>query len=219
MPVTDSTPLQRIRDRLALKVGENAVFDGWTVTAVEAAAATEGIDQAQARLAFSGGQMAMISAYVGAVDAAMAQAFPPERIAGMKIRDRITELVWQRFQTMEPAREAVRSALSIMAMPQNTPQALKLGWRSADRMWRLAGDTATDFNHYTKRLTLSAVYASTLMTWLDDQSGGMADTRAFLDRRIVNVMQFEKAKAQWRGDSLTRPSLARFLGRLRYPPS
>lgn len=217
--MTDSTPLQRIRDRLALKVGENAVFDGWTMTAVEAAAAAEGVDRAQARLAFSGGQMAMITAYVGAVDAAMAEAFPPERIAAMKIRDRITELIWQRFQTTEPAREAVRSALSIMAMPQNAPQALKLGWRSADRMWRLAGDTATDFNHYTKRLTLSAVYASTLMAWLDDQSEGMADTRAFLSRRIDNVMQFEKAKAQWRGESLTRPSLTRFLGRLRYPPS
>lgn len=217
--MTDITPLQRIRDRLALKVGENAVFDGWTMTAVEAAAAAEGVDKAQARLAFSGGQMAMITAYVGAVDAAMAEAFPPERIAAMKIRDRITELIWQRFQTMEPAREAVRSALSIMAMPQNAPQALKLGWRSADRMWRMAGDTATDFNHYTKRLTLNAVYASTLMAWLGDQSEGLADTRAFLSRRIDNVMQFEKAKAQWRGDSLTRPSLTRFLGRLRYPPS
>ncbi len=104
-------------------------------------------------------------------------------------------------------------------MPQNAPRALGIGWRTADVIWRNAGDTSSDYNHYTKRLTLSAVYASTLLTWLDDQSDGFADTAAFLDRRLGNVMQFEKLKAQWTGSDLTRPSLSRFLGRLRYPPA
>ncbi len=83
-------------------------------------------------------------------------------------------------------------------------------------MWRLAGDTSTDFNHYTKRMTLGAVYASTLLAWLDDDSEGCAETAAFLDRRIDNVMQFEKWKAQWRRQE--HFSVSRFLGRLRYPP-
>ena len=214
-----TSPLQQIRDRLGLAVGENAVFDGWTVKAVEAAAAGAGIDAAQARLAFGDKPIDLIQAYVGAVDAAMAEAFPPERIAAMKIRDRITELVWARFTIMAPAREAVRSALAILALPQNAARAAKLGWRTADRIWRMAGDTATDFNHYTKRMTLGAVYSSTLLAWLDDQSEDMADSRAFLDRRIANVMSFEKFKAQWKGDELRRPSIARFLGRLRYPPT
>ncbi len=214
-----TSPLQQIRDRLGLAVGENAVFDGWTVKAVEAAAAGAGIDPAQARLAFGDKPIDLIQAYVGAVDAAMAEAFPPERIAAMKIRDRITELVWARFTIMAPAREAVRSALAILALPQNAARAAKLGWRTADRIWRMAGDTATDFNHYTKRMTLGAVYSSTLLAWLDDQSEDMADSRAFLDRRIANVMSFEKFKAQWKGDELRRPSIARFLGRLRYPPA
>lgn len=214
-----TTPLQQIRDQLGLAVGENAVFDGWTVKAVEAAAASHGIDPAQARLAFGKDPAAMIEAYVGAVDAAMVEAFPPEKIVAMKIRDRITDLVWKRLEIMEPAREAVRSAHAILIMPQNAPRGAKLGWRTADRIWRLAGDNATDFNHYTKRITLSAVYASTLLAWLDDQSEGLTESRAFLDRRIANVMSFEKWKAQWKGDSLSRPSMARFLGRLRYPPA
>lgn len=213
------TPLQQIRDTLGLAVGENAVFDGWTAKAVEAAAARHGVDPAQARLAFGDKPIDLVEAYVGAVDAAMAEAFPPEKIAAMKIRDRITELVWARFTIMEPAREAVRSALAILAMPQNAPRGAKLGWRTADRIWRLAGDTATDFNHYTKRITLGAVYSSTLLAWLDDQSEGLTESRAFLDRRIANVMSFEKWKAQWKGDDIRRPSIARFLGRLRYPPA
>jgi ubiquinone biosynthesis protein COQ9 len=119
---------------------------------------------------------------------------------------------------MGPAREAVRRALAILAMPQNVPLALKASWRTADLMWRIAGDTSTDFNHYTKRMTLGAVYASTLLAWLDDQSEGWSDSAAFLDRRIDDVMKFEKWKAQWRGSSDRRISPSRFFGRLRYPP-
>jgi len=215
----DSTPLEKIRGRLALGVGEHAVFDGWTTKAVEAAAAQLGIDPAQARLAFPKTKVAMIDAYIAAVDAAMAAAFPPERIAAMKVRDRIRSQLWFRLETMAPAREALRSALAILAMPQNAPRALAIGWRSADLMWRTAGDTASDFNHYTKRMTLGAVYGSTLLTWIDDQSEAFADTAAFLDRRLGDVMRFEKWKAQWSGENLRRPSLSRFLGRLRYPPS
>ena len=118
---------------------------------------------------------------------------------------------------MGPAREAVRRALAILAMPQNVPLGARIGWRTADLMWRIAGDTSTDFNHYTKRTTLGAVYGATLLVWLDDQGEAWLETAAFLDRRIDEVMRFEKFKAEWRGSS-ERFSLVRFLGRLRYPP-
>jgi ubiquinone biosynthesis protein COQ9 len=209
-------PLQKIRERLALAVGENAVFDGWTRAAVDSAAARLGIDQAQARLAFPKSQAAMIDAYVEGVDREMEKRLPPEQLAGMKIREKIRALVWTRLEIMGPAREAVRRALAILAMPQNVPTAARIGWRSADLMWRLAGDTSTDFNHYTKRMTLGAVYGSTLLAWLDDASERWSETAVFLDRRIDNVMQFERWKAQWRGQE--RFSVSRFLGRLRYPP-
>lgn len=216
--MNEPSPLAAVRGQLALTVGENAVFDGWTQKAVDTAAAQHGIDPAVARLAFPSDQPGMIQAYIAAVDAAMAAHFTTDVIAAMKVRDRIAELVWFRLRTMGPAREAVRSALAILAMPRNALPALRAGWHSADLMWRIAGDTATDFNHYTKRLTLSALYASTLLAWLDDNSGDWADTRAFLDRRIADVMRFEKWKAGWRGSADRRPSVSRFLGRLRYPP-
>ena len=214
----DPTPLEKIRAALALAVGENAVFDGWTAKAVDTAAGQLGIDPAQARLAFPKTKIDMIDAYIAAVDAAMSAEFPPEKIAAMKVRDRIRAQLWFRIETMAPAREALRSALAILAMPHNAPRGLAIGWRSADLIWRNAGDTASDFNHYTKRLTLGAVYGSTLIAWLDDQSENFADTAAFLDRRLGDVMRFEKWKAQWSGSDLKRPSLSRFLGRLRYPP-
>src|SRR5437868_11550040 len=160
----------------------------------------------------------MIDCYLEEVDRALEASFSGEQLAGMKIREKIRALVWRRLEIMGPAREAIRRALAILAMPQNVPLALRIGWRTADLMWRIAGDTSTDFNHYTKRVTLGAVYGSTLLVWLDDQSKGWGDTAAFLDRRIDDVMRFEKFKAEWRGSSDQRLSLCRFLGRLRYPP-
>ncbi len=207
-----------MRRQLALAVGENAVFDGWTRAAVDSAAAQLGIDPVQARLAMPKTQAGLIDCYIQEVDRALEAWFTPERLAGLKIREKIRGLVWRRLEIMGPAREAVRRALAILAMPQNLPLGLRISWRSADLMWRIAGDTSTDFNHYTKRMTLGAVYASTLLAWLDDDSEGWQDTAAFLDRRIDDVMKFEKWKAEWRGSSERRLSVSRFLGRLRYPP-
>jgi ubiquinone biosynthesis protein COQ9 len=211
------TPLEKLRLKLALPVGENAAFDGWTAKAVESAATQAGIDMAQAKLAFPKDPAQMVDAYILGVDAAMEAQFTPDRIAALKIRERIRALIWYRLEVMGPAREAVRTGLSILAMPRNAVLGLRIAWRSADLMWRIAGDTATDYNHYSKRLILSGVYASTLLAWLDDQSEGWAETSAFLDRRLTGVMRFEKWKASWAGSDLHRPSLTRFLGRLRYP--
>jgi len=210
--------LDEIRDALAPRLAANAAFDGWNDIAVESAAMELGVDADIAKLAFKGGAMTLIEAWIGSVDAEMARRLPPERINAMKIRDRITALVVTRLEIAAPDREGQRRSLAIMAMPQNIPTAARIGWRSADRMWRLAGDTATDFNHYTKRMTLSAVYASTLAIFVNDESDDFADTRAFLDRRIDNVMQFEKVKAQAKSRQDMLPSLSRFVGRLRYPP-
>ena len=216
--MTDPSPLGQLRCRLALAVGENAVFDGWTQKAVDSAAQQLGIDSVQARLAMPKSQPGMIDVYIREVDRGLEAWFTPERLSKLRIREKIRALIWRRLEIMAPAREAVRRALAILAMPQNIPLALCISWRTADLMWRIAGDTSTDFNHYTKRMTLGAVYGSTLLVWLDDKSEGWADTAAFLDRRIDDVMKFEKLKAEWRGSSDQRLSLSRFLGRLRYPP-
>ena len=215
--MTDPSPLEQLRRRLALAVGEHAVFDGWTRQAVDSAAGQLGIDPAQARLAMPKGQADMIDVYIGEVDRALEAWFTPERLEGLKIRDKIRALVWRRLEIMAPAREAVRRALAILAMPQNLPLALRISWCSADVMWRIAGDTSTDFNHYTKRMTLGAVYGSTLLVWLDDRTEDWQETSGFLDRRIDDVMKIERFKAEWRGSD-NRLSLSRFLGRLRYPP-
>jgi ubiquinone biosynthesis protein COQ9 len=212
---TDPT-LDELRLQLAPLVAEAAIFDGWSDAALVSASEAAGVDPALARLAFSGGAIAMIEAWAASVDAKMEAAFDREVLAQMPIRERIRALVWFRLETVMGLEEALRRALAIQAMPQNIVRTAKLGWASADTMWRLAGDTATDYNHYTKRAILAGVYGATLAAFVDDSSEGKADTRAFLDRRIEGVMKFEKAKAKWLAPR-ERFDPVRFLGRLRYP--
>jgi ubiquinone biosynthesis protein COQ9 len=215
--MTEDLTLDEIRDRLATGIAANAAFDGWGDDARDMAADAEGIDRDVAALAFPGGAVDMIDAWFAAIDAAMAVALPPETLATMKIRARIAGLVEARIDAVAPYRESLRRALAILAMPQNVARAAKLGWRSVDHMWRAAGDVATDYNHYTKRTILLGVYGATMTVLLDDDSEGQAETRAFLSRRIDGIMTFEKAKAGFLARAAHRPSVSRFVGRLRYP--
>jgi ubiquinone biosynthesis protein COQ9 len=215
--MTEPASLEQLRRALAPAIAEAAAFDGWSDVAVREAAKAQGIDPDAAAYAFSGGAMAMIAAWIGTIDSDMAKALPPERLAAMKIRERIRALVLFRLEAALPNKEALRRALAIMALPRNAPRSLALGWHSADAMWRLAGDTSTDYNHYTKRMILGTLYAATLAVFVDDETEDFAETRAFLERRIDGVMKFETAKARLLKPREIGFSPARFLGRLRYP--
>lgn len=215
-PLRDDPTLDEVRSYLAPLLASQAAFDGWNQDAVAAAAQQTGVDADMARLAFNDDPVGMIDAWFQSVDETMAARYSEEELGAMKIRERITALVVARLETLQADREGLRRALAILASPLNIRTAAKLGWHAADTMWRLAGDTATDYNHYTKRTLLSAVYGSTISVFLDDESDDYAETRAFLDRRIENVMQFEKVKAKITRPSGDRFSMARFIGRLRY---
>ncbi len=219
---TEDLSLEDLRFSLAPHIAEAAVFDGWTEAAVNEAAEIAKIDPGAARFAFQGegGQsaaMAMIAAWAGSIDRAMAEALPAELLASMKVRERITALVTFRLDQIAGREEALRAALIEMAKPWNVPAATKLAWRSADAMWRLAGDTATDYNHYTKRAILGSIYAATLAVMAVDKSEDREETRAFLARRIDGIMRFEKAKARFTKPKDETFSMTRLLGRLRYP--
>jgi len=201
--------LDELRVALAPDIAASAIFDGWNETALVAAAEMVGCDIDIARLAFAGAKpMDMVAAWIASVDQAMEAEWPGERLATMKIRDRIRALVGFRLEAVAHIDEAVRRALAVMAQPQNVRRSLKLGWGSADIMWRLAGDSATDYNHYTKRAILAGIYSATLAVFVNDESEGKADTYAFLDRRIDGVMKFEKVKAQINGNPLGRLLMA-----------
>jgi len=217
MAAAEDATLDDLRRRLAPEIAAAAAFDGWSDASAGAAALAVGIDPDVALFAFRDGAMAMIAAWIESIDARMAEALPADALAGHPVRERIRRLVQFRLDAVTGQEESLRRALAVMAMPRNAPRALQLGWHSADAMWRLAGDRASDFNHYSKRAILAAVYAATLAVFVDDRSEGKQDTRAFLDRRLEGIIRFEKAKNKWLKPTEQGFSMARLLGRLRYP--
>jgi len=210
--MAEDIPLAELAPRLVAAMLPHVPFDGWSDTARTAAAADLGIDADIAALAVPD------TATMLATWGALANDRMGEVMAGshnMKIRDRIRLALTTRLEQGD--REVTRRALNLLAQPQHAALSARLLWNAADAMWRAAGDTATDYNHYTKRAILSAIYSATLLHWTQDDSPDFADTRAFIERRIDGVMRFEKAKAKFTGIGARLPDPARFLGRLRYP--
>ncbi|WIM13559.1 COQ9 family protein [Enhydrobacter sp.] len=191
-------PDTALRDRLADAVGNEAAFDGWSWTSIRAATRMLDLPAGEAERLFPGGPLDVLAYVSERADRRMVADLETEGVLDLKIRDRIREAVRIRLERHVGNREAARRALALLALPFNGPLALRLLYRTIDAMWYAAGDTSTDFNFYTKRVTLAAVYSSTLLYWLNDRSPGSEATWDFLERRIDNVMQIEKLKARAR---------------------
>lgn len=180
-------------------------FDGMNDRALMAGARDLGLSEAMARVHFPQGGAGLAAAYHRRADVQLRDwlaATPPEG----RFRDRVTAAVWHRLGLVDP--DLVRAGAAILALPQHAALAARLVWETADIIWTGLGDRSEDANWYSKRATLSAVIAATVLFWLGDESEGQAETRAFLDRRIDGVMRFEGVKAR-----LARLPGASMLGR------
>lgn len=190
---SDHPQPQDIRDRILDMLLPDIPFDGWTWKAVESAAVQSGYQASMATAVFPGGLPDVLDHFSDRADRWMMERLQGTDPETLRVRDRVHTAVMMRFRGLYPWRDAVRQAGSFWAMPTRAGRAAKITWRTADRIWRWAGDTATDYNHYTKRALLCGVLASAALAWLDDNSHGMAETDAFLGRRIENVMTIGKA--------------------------
>ncbi len=191
-------PARALRDRLLDAALDEAAFSGWNDGCVTRAREAAGLSEGEAMLAAPRGAIDLVDAWFDRAERAMERAIT-DCDTSTKIRIRATLAVRVRLEAMAPHKESLRRAALFLAMPNNVPDAARIGWRAADRAWKAMGDPSTDFNFYTKRMILGGVHAATLAYWLQDETDDSASTWAFLDRRIENVMGIEKAKAQING--------------------
>jgi len=212
---TEKTP-DDYRESLLDAVMPHIAFDGWTKKSLNLAANDIGIDPRVVDLAFPNGAIDMIDLYAQQCDIQMLEVIKDSSFDKLKIREKITKLVRTRIEIEQKNKEACNRTVPFLALPQNYFQGLKILYRTVDLMWKAISDTSTDFNYYTKRMTLSAVYSSTFLYWLGDESEDHNDTWEFLDRRIENVMQIEKVKAKYRDKQPDLAGIWRALGKKRY---
>jgi ubiquinone biosynthesis protein COQ9 len=181
-------------------------FDGWSDRSLRAAAADAGVDAGLVRALFPRGGVDLALAYHRRGDDAMVARLQEMDLGSLRFRDRIAAAVRARLEGAD--QELVRRGTTLFALPMHAADGAKAIWGTADRIWTALGDTSQDLNWYTKRATLSAVYASTVLYWLGDTSPGQQATWEFLDRRIDGVMQFEKLKTSMRENPLGKAVMA-----------
>lgn len=191
-------------------------FDGWSRLALGAAAAETDIDASEAATLFRTPRD-LVQGFSHWADDRMLDALETENLEAMRIRDRVATAERTRLRVLEPHREAVRRALAVLALPPNMAMGLILLYRTVDAIWYAAGDRSTDFNFYTKRGLLAGVHAATTLYWLDDRSEGGADTAAFLDRRLAEVMAIPKLRARLEKSLAWLPNPFRLMRVVRRP--
>lgn len=211
-----SNPSEQARRALLDAALNIAPFEGWNSNLMKEAASEAGLPKGADELYFPGGPLELIDYWNEICDQTVEKDLKKLDLTTMRIRDRVTAGVLSRLYAIGPHEEAARRAIARTALPDGLSLSPKILWRAADTIWRGIGDTSTDFNFYTKRTTLSAVISTSLAAWLADQDPDKEKARAFLDARIENVMQFEKAKFQVKKGLNNMPDPVEILGKLRH---
>jgi ubiquinone biosynthesis protein COQ9 len=209
LPMTDECDIWQLRDEIVDASLAHIPFDGWTMAALNRGATDIGLPASDAARAFPAGVIDAIEHHSRLADRRMFDALTD--LDTLPIRVRIATAVRTRLEQNAPHREAVRRACTMLALPTNAPMAARCLYRTVDAIWRAAGDTATDWNFYSKRALLAGVYSTTLIYWLDDRSEDLQETWAFLDRRIENVMQVPKLSGRLRELAERLPDIRRFF--------
>lgn len=215
MSAPQSQPhLDEIRDKLLDAALSEAVFAGWSAATLQTAAKQAGIDPGAVDLACPRGVVDLLVYWSHAADKKMLETLEQADLDAMRVRERVSFAVQARLDAIGPAhKEAASRAAARLAMPDTSFTSKRLLWHTADAIWRALGDPSTDYNFYTKRAILSGVLGSTMMVWFE---GDDTRTAAFLERRIENVMQFERFKGQMRKRLAKWPDPVAILAKLRY---
>lgn len=213
-------PLASIRRQVVEAALPHVPFDGWSDRTLAYAVDDAGVDASVARIAFPRGGVDLALAYHHACDERLAERLEKDDLLGLRFRDRIAHAIAVRLEMLLPDREAVRRAAALFALPPYAADGTRAIWHTADTIWRALGDDSRDYNWYTKRATLAGIYSASLLYWLGDESPDMEATRAFIRRRMDDVMKFEEVKAKVRENPLAAMVLKgpqRLLDRIRPP--
>ena len=198
------------------KVLLSVPFDGWSQKSLESAISNSGIEPGIAKDVFPGGIKQLLHFFMTEADRLMIEEATAQGLDKGPTGKRISGIIRIRLGQLMPHREAIRRALALHLLPGQAPNAVVGLWRTVDAIWHIAGDSSTDFNYYTKRALLAAIYSTTVLRWLEDESAGCIDTWSFMERRIASTMRIRKIKVRVQNAARFLPNPLSPLRRLRY---
>jgi ubiquinone biosynthesis protein COQ9 len=182
------------RRRLIEAILPEIAFDGWSRPALRAAAWRANMPFAEAEALFPGGAAELVAEFSRWADRKALDRLEAAGLDRLRVSERVALAIETRLAVVEPWREAVRRAFAVLVLPPHAALATRLLYETVDGLWYAAGDAATDFSFYTKRLSLAAIYAAAVLYWLEDRSEGMSDTRAFIARRLADNARIGRAR-------------------------
>lgn len=209
--------LDDLKDQILAAALPRVEFYGFTERLLKETAQEVGADDSQMAAMYPRGAADLVVQYSTDCDRQMAQHLAAEDMSKLKIRERAIRTIRARIDVADRHKHAAKRAAAFLTFPLNAADGVQCLARTADAMWTAMGDRSADFSWYTRRVTLGAVYSACLVYWFKDASDGYADTQAFIERRIADVMQFEKVKAQAGKIVSGMPNLFTLAGRFRYP--
>ncbi|MEM8754292.1 MAG: COQ9 family protein [Pseudomonadota bacterium] len=204
---SETIHIAEAREKLLSAALFHVPFDGWSATSFKAAAADSGLDQTLVKAAAPRGAIDLAVAFHRAGDRDLKEEAEKLDLESLRYSEKVARLVRARIELAAREREAVRRGVTLFSLPIYAAEGARLIWETADAIWTILGDTSEDYNWYTKRAILSGVYSSTVLFWLGDDSEGSEATWRFLDRRIEDVMRFEKVKSAVKSNRLAQFAL------------
>lgn len=206
--------MRQAETRLAQAVAGFVPELGLNAQSLSAGARTLGMSDGERDLIAPNGPADIAAILWREHDAVLTAPETVEAVAGMKIREKIGYLLNLRLDEAAKDEALARRLTGFFALPSHALLYKRLLWATADTIWRLAGDKALDENHYSKRVIVSAIVTTAMMTRLSQ--GGDAQ-REQIARNIEAVMAYEKFKAKWpvKPEEILLDA-AGFLGRLRF---
>jgi len=195
MPFQSNSRLEQ-RNRWLEAILPHVAFDGWTDAALQAATADSGLDEIEIDRFFPGGVREIATCFSDWADQKMLDVLSSQNTDGLKLRERVALAVRLRLDVLAPHREAVRRTIAFLSLPGNISRAGKGVYKTVDAIWYAVGDRSSDFSFYTKRALLAGVITTTTLFWLNDKSEDSADSWAFLERRIADVMKIPALRSR-----------------------
>ena len=168
-------------------------FDGWSPNTLSLAATDCNIAEADWTQYFPGGLDEVVALYGILADEEMVGAYHSMDEVPVPTHLKVRTLVMLRLHQAARNKETVRRSLGFLAQPRHAALASKMLYRTVDNIWRTAGDISTDYNFYTKRATLAAIYSATMLAFLTDDTEDLSKTEAFFDRRLTDISRIPKA--------------------------
>lgn len=186
----------KVKDDILLATLPNVLFDGWTDKAIEEGAVEAGFEPSMAVRAFPYGVSDVLAHFADFINRKMSERLAEIDMSALHLGKRLEEAMRIRLDIEAPYKEAVRKAMSYYAVPKNAPQGVQVVWKAVDEMWWSCGDESVDFNYYTKRASLAAVYSATMVYWLNDESENSEETIDFYKRRLIDVINAVKTRKE-----------------------